>query len=147
MIKNFVKAGTNELRLKFLLLANKYFSCCCSTESISQQVVDVLVNAVTTLAALCRGDRSGAGNIQDRIMNCGAAASLVRFLEAKDDALQTATADAIAAICEKNEPIQVRSLTSAQITFCLELNLQVSTTDCFTEKATLLSCKMFVYHR
>ena len=40
-------------------------------------------------------------------MECGAAAFLVEFLRAKDDALQTATADAIAAVCDKNETIQV----------------------------------------
>ena len=70
-------------------------------------MVDVLVNAVSTLAALCRGDRLGVGDIQGRIMECGAAAFLVEFLRAKDDALQTATADAIAAVCDKNETIQV----------------------------------------
>jgi len=66
-----------------------------------------LVNAVCTLAALCRGDKSGAGDIQGRIMECGAADFIVEFLSARDDALQTATADAIAAICDKNDIIQV----------------------------------------
>ena len=65
------------------------------------------MNAVNTLASLCRGDKSKAGLIQERIMDCGAADFLVEFLGAKDDALQTATADAIAAICENNENIQV----------------------------------------
>lgn len=60
------------------------------------------------MAALCRGDRSGVGEIQSRIMNCGAAGFFVEFLRAKDDALQTVTADAVAAICQKNEDIQVR---------------------------------------
>ncbi|XP_076804919.1 ankyrin and armadillo repeat-containing protein-like isoform X2 [Clavelina lepadiformis] len=69
-------------------------------------VVDVLVNAVTTLASLCRGDRSGVGRIQKRIMEYGAASYLVDFLHVRDDGLQTSTADAIAAICDGNEENQ-----------------------------------------
>ena len=77
------------------------------TEVVVFQVVDVLVNAVTTLASLCRGDRSGVGRIQKPIMEYGAASYLVVFLHVRDDGLQTSTADAIAAICDGNEENQV----------------------------------------
>jgi len=72
------------------------------------QVVDVLVNAINTLAALCRGDRSGVGDIQRRVMECSAAGFLVDFLSVRDDALQTSTADAIAAMCDGNRDSQVK---------------------------------------
>uniref|UniRef100_H2ZMU6 Ankyrin and armadillo repeat-containing protein n=1 Tax=Ciona savignyi TaxID=51511 RepID=H2ZMU6_CIOSA len=69
---------------------------------LQTDVIDVVVNAINTLAALCRGDCTGGGDIQHLIMECGAVYSLVDFLSVRDDALQTATSDAIAAICYRN---------------------------------------------
>ncbi|XP_018672731.2 ankyrin and armadillo repeat-containing protein isoform X1 [Ciona intestinalis] len=73
---------------------------------LQTDVVDVVVNSILAIAALCRGDISECGEIQNQIVKYGAALLLVRFLTVRNDALQISASDAIAALCKGNKNIQ-----------------------------------------
>nr|XP_026696049.1 ankyrin and armadillo repeat-containing protein isoform X3 [Ciona intestinalis] len=73
---------------------------------LQTDVVDVVVNSILAIAALCRGDISECGEIQNQIVKYGAALLLVGFLTVRNDALQISASDAIAALCKGNNNIQ-----------------------------------------
>lgn len=83
---------------------------------LQSNVVDLLINVVTTLRALCQGDTDGNGLIQSLIVQHNAASSLVEFLKVKDDDLQSATSETISEICKnhhdnQNEFVRIGVLT------------------------------------
>jgi len=75
-------------------------------ELLQTNVVDLLINVVNTLGSLCRGDATDNRHIQSLVVQHNAAPSLVEFLNARDDKLQSATCETIADICKNNQENQ-----------------------------------------